>query len=126
MLTRFVMEYCHGVLTPMDPNIKLDLTQNQGEKQLEDLTDYQAVMRSLLNTALPTRPDILYVVATLSLYNSQPFTSHITAAKSVLQYLQSTADFGLHFNSNGIGSTIGSTICFGIGIGVDINNSLVE
>jgi len=38
----------------------------------------------------------------------------MAAAKRVLQYLKSTADFRLHFNGNGIS----------IGIGIDIGNSL--
>jgi hypothetical protein len=43
----------------------------------------------------------------------------MTAAKRVLQYLKSTADFRLHFNSNGNGIGISN------GIGIDIGNSLV-
>ena len=54
-------------------------------------------------------------VAALSCYNSRPFTSHMTAAKRVLQYLKSTANFRLHFNGNGIG----------IGIDIGIGNSLI-
>jgi hypothetical protein len=57
--------------------------------------------------ALATRPDISYPVAALSRYNSRPFTSHMTAAKRVLQYLKSAADFRLHFNGIGIGIRIG-------------------
>jgi len=102
------MEHPHGVLTPMDPNIKLDLAKDRGEKELEDITDYQAVVGSLMYAALATRPDILYAVPVLSCYNSQPFTSHMTAAKRVRQYLKSTADFRIHLN------------------GIDIGNSLLE
>jgi hypothetical protein len=83
------------------------------ELEHEDITDYQAVVGSLMYTALATQPDISYAVAALSRYNSRPFTSHMTDAKQVLPYLKSTADFRLHFNGNGIG----------IGIGID--NSLV-
>jgi len=118
---RFGMEHTHGVSTPMDPNVKLDLAEDWGEKELEqeDITDYQAVMGSLIYAALATRPDILYAVAALSRYNSRPFTSHMTAATRVLQYLKSTANFRLHFTGNGIG------IGIGIGININIGNSLV-
>jgi hypothetical protein len=115
ILKRFSIEHSHGVSTPIDPNIKLDLAEDRGEKELEDITDYQAVVGSLMYAALATRPYISYAVAALSRYNSRPFTSHMTAAKRVLQYLKSTADFRLHFTGNGIG----------IGIGIDIGNSLV-
>jgi len=111
ILRRFGMEHTHDVSTPIDPNVKLDLAEDRGEKELNDITDYQAVVGSLMYAALTTQPDISYTVAALSRYNSRPFTSHMTAAKRVLQYLKSTADFRLHFNSNGIG--------------IDISNSLV-
>jgi len=97
------MEHTHDVSTPIDPNVKMDLAEDRGEKELEDITDYQAVVGSLMYAALATRPDISYAVAALSCYNSQPFTSHMTTAKRVLQYLKSTADFRLQFNGNGIG-----------------------
>ena len=41
------------------------------------------------------------VPSNLSRYNSQPRTSHLTAAKRVLRYLRKTADHSLHFNGNG-------------------------
>jgi len=131
ILRRFGMEHTHDVSTRMDPNVKLDLPEDRREKQLEDITDYQAVVGSLMYTALATRPDISYAVAPLSRYNSRPFTSHITAAKRVLHYLKSTADVRLHFNGNRIGIgisisiSIGISIGIGIGIGIDIGNSLV-
>jgi len=99
----------------MDPYIQLDLAEDRGEKKLEDITYYQAVVGSLMYAAFATRPNILYAVAALAEYNSRQFTSHMPAAKRVLQYLESTADFGLELTSNGIG----------IGIGTAIDNSLV-
>jgi len=118
ILRRFGMEHTHGVSTPMDPNVKLDLAEDRGEKELKEITDYQAVVGSLMYAALATRPDISYAVAALFRYNSRPFTSHMTTAKRVLQYLKYTADFRLHFNGNGTGNGIGN------GIGIDIGNSL--
>jgi len=57
-------------------------------------------------SALATRPDISYAVAALSSYNSRPFTSHVTAAKRVHQYLKYTADLRLHFNGIDIGNSL--------------------
>jgi len=99
----------------MDPNIPLNLAEDLGEKELEDITDYPAVVGSIMYAALATRPDILYAVAALPRYNLQPFTSHMTAAKRVLQYLKSTAGYRINFTGIGIG----------IDIGIDISNSLV-
>jgi len=56
--------------------------------------------------ALATRPDISYAVATLSRYNSRPFTSHMTTPKRVLQYLKSKADSQRHFNGIDIGNSL--------------------
>ena len=85
ILRRFGMEYTHHVSMPMHPKVNLDLAEDQGEKELEDITDYQAVMGSLMYAALATRQDILYALAALCCYNVRPLTSHITAGKRVLQ-----------------------------------------
>jgi len=85
----------------MDPNVKLDLAEDRGEKELKGIKGYQAIVGSVMYAALATRPEISFAVAALCRYNSRPFTSHLTAAKRVLQYLKSTADFRLHFNSTG-------------------------
>ena len=76
----------------MDPSIKSDLAEDLGEKELEDITDNEAVMGSLMYAALATWPSISYAVAAPLRYNSHPFTSFMTAAKIVVQYLTSTAD----------------------------------
>jgi hypothetical protein len=104
ILKRFNMQNAHGASTPMDPNAKLDLAEDHGEKELKDIKGYQAIVGSLMYTALATRPDISFAVAALCRFNSRPFTSHLTAAKRVLQYLKSTADFRLHFSSSSTGS----------------------
>jgi len=84
IIRRFGMEQSHGVWMPMDPNVKLDLAEDRGEKELEDITDYQAVVGFIMYAALATRPDILYAVAALSCYNLRPFTSHMAVIKRVL------------------------------------------
>jgi len=102
ILRGFGMNHTDGVSTPMHPNVQLNLAKEWGHKELDDITDYQAVVGSLIYTVLATRPDISYAVATFSRYNSWPFASHMTAAKRFLQYLKSAANFCLHFDRNGI------------------------
>jgi hypothetical protein len=81
MLKQFNMQNAQNVSTPMDPNVKLDLANDRGEKELNNITGYQATVSSLMSGALATRPDISFAVAELSGYNSRLFTSHLTAAK---------------------------------------------
>jgi len=113
----------HGISTPIDPNVKLDLTEHWEQKELEDITDYEAVVGSLMYAALAMWPDISSAVAALSHSDLWPFTSHMTAAKRVLSYFKATADYRLHFNGNGISNGIG--IGNGIEIGIHLNNSHV-
>jgi ActR/RegA family two-component response regulator len=76
----------------MDPNVKLDLAEDQGVKELENIKDYQAIVRLLMYATLATQPDISFAVAAIWRYSSCSFPSHPTTANRVLQYLKSTAD----------------------------------
>jgi len=40
ILRRFGIEHSHGVSTRMDPDVKLDLAEDRGEKELDNITDY--------------------------------------------------------------------------------------
>jgi hypothetical protein len=101
ILKQFNMQNAHGASTPMDLNVKLVLAEDRGEKELKDIKGYRAIVGSLMYVALATWPDISFGVAALCRYDSRPFTSHLTAAKRVLQDLKSTADFRLHCSSTG-------------------------
>jgi len=90
-----------GASTPMDLNVKLDLAEDRGEKELKDMTGYHPIVGSLMYVALATQPDISFAVAALCRYNSRHFSRHLTAAKRVFRYLKSTANFRLHFSSTG-------------------------
>jgi hypothetical protein len=96
-LRRFGMKHTHGVSTPVDPNVKFDFAEDWVEKELDGITDNQTVVGSLIYTAIAIQLAIVYAVAALSRYNLRPFTSHMTAAKRVLQYVKSIGDFRLHF-----------------------------
>jgi len=94
------MQNAHTVSTGMDSNVKRDLAKDRVEKELTDIKGYQAIVGSLMYTALATRPHISFAVAALCPYYSRPFTGHLPAAKRVLQYLKFTANFRLHFSSS--------------------------
>ena len=100
ILKRFGMEEANGAATPMNTSVRLDMAKELGEREV-DPKEYQAIVGSLMYIALATRPDIAFAVSVLSRYNSQPCTSHLTAAKWVLCYLRKMADHSLHFNGNG-------------------------
>ena len=44
-----------------------------------------------------TRPDICFVVNTLSQFQVKPRRVHLIAAKHVMRYLKGTIDFGLYY-----------------------------
>ena len=44
ILSQFGMEHTHRISMSMDPNVKLNLAEDRGEKELKDITDYQAVV----------------------------------------------------------------------------------
>jgi len=104
ILKQLNMLNAHNISTPMDSNVKLDLGKDRGEKQLKDIKGYNAIVGALMYAAIATRPDFSFAVAALCRYNFCPFTSLLTGAKRVLQYLKSTANFPLHFSSSSTNS----------------------
>jgi len=91
------MQTAHDVSTPRDPNLSLHLAEVRVETELNDIKGYQAIVGSLINAALATRPNISFAVAAPCQSHARAFTSHLTAANRVLQYLKSTANIRLHF-----------------------------
>ena len=47
-----------------------------------------------------TRPDIFFVVNTLSQFLTDPRHVHLTTAKHILRYLKGTVDYGLKYEVN--------------------------
>ena len=47
-----------------------------------------------------TRPDICFVVNTLSQFLIDPRNVHLIAAKHILRYLRGTVDYGLKYDAN--------------------------
>lgn len=61
--------------------------------------EYQSLVGSLMYLMLSTRPDLAFMISTLSKYASAPTPEHLSAAKRVLRYLKETMDTALTYSS---------------------------
>eukprot|EP00253_Pinus_taeda_P001616 PITA_01616 len=94
ILKRFEMGDCRPMATPMITNWKkIDASKDKDV----DPTLYRQPIGSLMYL-VNTRPDIYYVVNTLSQFMVEPKRAHWAAAKHVLRYLQGIVDYGLLYN----------------------------
>ena len=82
--------------TPMETNLKL-LVETSSE--LIDATMYRQIIGSLMYLT-NTRPDICFVVNTLSQFLVEPKRVHLVAAKHLMRYLKGTLEFGLNYNGD--------------------------
>jgi hypothetical protein len=96
ILKRFHMLECKSMNTTMETKLKL-LVDTSSE--LVDATLYRQIIGSLMYL-MNTRPDICFVVNTLSQFLVEPRRVHIVAAKHMMRYLKCTLDFGLSYNGD--------------------------
>jgi hypothetical protein len=80
------MEDCRPMLTPMTTNLR---KMNSSESELVDPTLYRQLIGSLMYL-VNTRPNICFVVNTLSQFMVESRRVHWVAAKHVLRYLRGT------------------------------------
>lgn len=93
ILKRFGMMDSKSMSTLMTMNLKLlgDTTS-----ETVDATLYKKIIGSLMYL-MNTRPDICFVVNTLSQYMVELRHVHLIAKKHVLRYLKGTIDYGLRY-----------------------------
>ena len=89
---------CQPAETPIEVNHKLTLNKDEQETNIRN---YQRLIERLIYLA-HTRPDISYVVNTLSQVMHSPRISHLQAAHRVLRYLKGTTGWCLHFKHQGM------------------------
>lgn len=87
------MEDCRPMTTPIITNPK---KLNTSESDLVDPTLYKQLIGSLMYL-VNTRPDICFVVNTLSQYIVEPRRLHWIAMKHVIKYLQGTVEYGFKY-----------------------------
>eukprot|EP00253_Pinus_taeda_P011501 PITA_11501 len=94
ILSRFHMEDCRPMSTPMITNWK---KLHASDSELVDPTLYRQLIGSLMYL-VNTRPDICFAVNTMSQFMCEPRKVHWVAAKHILRYLQGTVDYGLDYS----------------------------
>ena len=87
---------CKAMTTLMASNLKL---LSDASSEAVDGTMYRQMIRSLMYL-MNTRPNICFVVNTLSQFLTDPRHVHLIAAKHILRYLRGTIDYGLKYEAN--------------------------
>ena len=93
ILTRFNMEYCSSLGTPLQPGEKLASEQepkSEGEKKEMENVPYRQAVGSLMYLMVSTRPDLAAAVGIVSRYFNNPGKKHWETVKKVFRYLQRT------------------------------------
>jgi hypothetical protein len=95
-LKRFGMLECKPMNTPMEAKLKLLVDTSS---DLIDATLYRHIIGSLMYL-MNTRPDICFVVNTLSQFLVEPRCVHLVAVKHVMRYLKGMIDYGLSYDKD--------------------------
>jgi hypothetical protein len=96
ILKRFDMLELNSMKTPMETKMKLLVDT------LSDLIDamlYRQIIGSLMYLK-NTRPNICFVMNTLSHFLVEPRHVHLVVAKLVMRYLKGTLDYGLSYDED--------------------------
>jgi hypothetical protein len=93
LLERFHMTDCKSTLNPFLSGVKLE---DGRETPLVDSTLSRQLVDSLLYLT-HSRPDLSYVVGTISRFMQESHELHWKVAKCILRYVQGTITFGIHY-----------------------------
>jgi hypothetical protein len=91
ILSRFGMEVCNMVCSPIVPGNRL--TKDESGKSV-DSTKYKQIVGCLMYL-LATRPDLAFSVCLIARYMERPTEMHLAAAKRILRYLKGTMNLGI-------------------------------
>jgi hypothetical protein len=97
MLREFGMENSKSEHVPYPPG--LHLTSDMHAEPVDPKLYCQMVGKLIFLTTI--RPDLSYVVSTVSRYMAAPQKPRLEAVKHILQYARKTADYGLLYSSHG-------------------------
>jgi hypothetical protein len=96
ILQKFGMMDCKSMDTPMNADIRKVKVPDYDPV---DPSLYRQLIGSLMYL-VNTRPDICFVVNTLSQFQVEPRQEHWIAAKHVLRYIHGTINYGLRYTAS--------------------------
>ena len=99
ILTRFGMENCRAVDTPMATGATEFMVPYEEQATVEDIKLFGSKIGSLMYLATQTRADIVYAVSVLSRFLHNPSPAQMKASDRVLQYLQGTKNLGIEYSA---------------------------
>jgi transposase InsO family protein len=103
IISRFGMDSARPLSIPLSSSVKLSKEEGM---PLDKKYPYSQLVGSLNYLSVCTRPDIAYAVSKLARHMAKPTTVHWQAAKGVVRYLLSTADYGITYGSNSSNGSI--------------------
>ncbi|CAJ2635927.1 unnamed protein product [Trifolium pratense] len=95
VLSRFGMEHCNQVSSPIVPGCKLVRDETE---QGTDVTVYKQMVGCLMYL-LATRSDLAYSVCLVARFMERPTEMHVIAVKRIMRYLKGTLGFGILYKS---------------------------
>ncbi|GKE05822.1 retrovirus-related pol polyprotein from transposon TNT 1-94 [Tanacetum coccineum] len=93
ILTKYGMESCGPIGTPMDLKDKLDLDQNGTPV---DATKYRSMIGALMYLT-SSRPDIIHATCLCARYQAKPTEKHLKEVKRIFRYLRGTINMGIWY-----------------------------
>lgn len=103
ILSRFNLEDCNPVATPMLDRITKEDCPTEGSQDQRNMKQqpFRQIVGCISYLMLACRPDLAYVVTSLAKVQSNPGVIHLQAAKRVLRYLSGSRSLGVQYKSNG-------------------------
>ena len=102
VIKEFGMDTCNATRTPAEGTVLSikgsPATIEEGKSMNIDVSQYRAMVGSLMYASISTRWDLAQSVGALTRYMQNPGTAHVNAAKRVLRYIKGTLTRGLEYN----------------------------
>ena len=104
-LKRFKLQDANNTKTLLPASLHLE--KYEGTATTKTKTQFQQMIRTLIYTAIGTRPDIAFAATQLSQFNNNPSNLHIKKAKHMLRYLKGKKDLCIKYDGSSIARLIG-------------------